>query len=155
VKRNGAADSEESRSDWHANEVTNMTKWLQSLVRGRQTTPASQPESENPQSTEPIECGDLTIHTAERIATLRSLELQLTSEEFDVLLFLATHPRGFVTQRTILTTASSVGKLRQAEFLRHLVSLRNKLNAMGTERPHLRTEVWVMYRLDSNSSVPR
>ena len=132
-----------------------MTKWLQLLVRRLQTTSPSRPASENALSTEPIECGELTIHTAERIATLRSRELQLTSEEFDVLLFLATHPRGLVTQRTILTTAWSVGKLRQAEFLRSLVSLRNKLNAMGTERPHLRTEVWVMYRLDSNSSVPR
>ena len=145
---------DESQSYWHTNEVTNMTKWLQLLVRGRQTTPPSQPESENPLATESIECGDLTIHTAERIATLRSHELQLTAEEFDVLLFLATHPRGFVTQRTILTTASSGGKLRQTEFLRSLASLRSKLNAMGTERPNLRTEVCVMYRLDSHSSVP-
>jgi DNA-binding response OmpR family regulator len=132
-----------------------MTKWLRLLVRRLQTTSPSRPASENALSTEPIKCGELTIHTAERIATLRSHELQLTSEEFDVLLFLATHPRGLVTQRTILTTAWSVGKLRQAEFLRSLVSLRNKLNAMGTERLHLRTEVWVMYRLDSNSSVLR
>jgi DNA-binding response OmpR family regulator len=131
-----------------------MTKWLQLLVRGSQTTPTSQPDSENPLSTEPLECRDLTIHTAERIAILRGHELHLTSEEFDVLLFLATHPRGLVTQRTILTTASSVGKLRQTEFLRSLVSLRSKLNATGTEGPNLRTEVWVMYRLDSNSSVP-
>jgi DNA-binding response OmpR family regulator len=121
-------------------------------VRGRHTTPTSRPAFQNALSTEPIECGDLTIHTAERIATLRSHELHLTSEEFDVLLFLVTHPRGIVTQRTMLTTAWSVGKLRQTELLRSLVSLRNKLNAMGTERPHLRTEVWVMYRLDSNSS---
>jgi DNA-binding response OmpR family regulator len=132
-----------------------MTKWLRLLVRRLETTSPSRPTSENALSTEPIKCGELTIHTAERIATLRSHELQLTSEEFDVLLFLATHPRGLVTQRTILTTAWSVGKLRRVEFLRSLVSLRNKLNAMGTERPHLRTEVWIMYRLDSNSSVLR
>jgi DNA-binding response OmpR family regulator len=108
-----------------------MTKWLQLLVRRRQTTPA-RPASANALWTELIKCGDLTIHTAERIATLRSHELHLTSEEFDVLLFLANHPRGIVTQRTILTTAWSVGKLRQTEFLRSLVSLRNKLNAVGT-----------------------
>ena len=131
-----------------------MTKWLQLLVRGRQTTPTSLTASENPLSTEPIECGDLTIHTAERIATLRSHELQLTSEEFDVLLFLATHPRGLVTRRTVLNTIWSVRKLRQTEFLRSLVSLRNKLNAVGIDKPYLRTEVWVMYRLDTNSSVP-
>jgi DNA-binding response OmpR family regulator len=130
-----------------------MTKWLKLLARGLEATPASRPAAENALSTEPIECGDLTINTAERIATLRSHELHLTSEEFDVLLFLATHPRGLVTQRTNLTTTWSVGKLRQTEFLRILVSLRNKLNAMGTDRPYLRTEVWVMYRFDPNSSV--
>jgi DNA-binding response OmpR family regulator len=130
-----------------------MTKWLKLLARGLEATPASRPAAENALSTEPIECGDLTINTAERIATLRSHELHLTSEEFDVLLFLATHPRGLITQRTNLTTTWSVGKLRQTEFLRILVSLRNKLNAMGTDRPYLRTEVWVMYRFDPNSSV--
>jgi DNA-binding response OmpR family regulator len=131
-----------------------MTKWLQLLARGPQTTPTCRPAPENALSTEPIECGDLRINTAERKATLHSRELHLTSEEFDVLFFLATHPRGLVTQRTILTTIWSVGKLRKTEFLRSLVSLRNKLNAVGTDKPYFRTEVWVMYRLDPNSSAP-
>jgi DNA-binding response OmpR family regulator len=131
-----------------------MTKWLKLLARGLETTLTCRPAPESALSTEPIERGDLTINTAERIATLHSHELHLTSEEFDVLLFLATHPRGLVTQRTNLTTTWSLGKLRQTEFLRSLVSLRNKLNAMGTDKPCLRTEVWVMYRFDANSSVP-
>ena len=131
-----------------------MTKWLQLFARGLQTTPACQPAPENALSTESIECGDLKINTAERIVTLRSHELHLTSEEFDVLLFLATHPQRLVTPRTILTTRWSLGKFRQTEFLRNLVSLRNKLNAMGADRRYLRTEVWVMYRFDPNSSVP-
>jgi DNA-binding response OmpR family regulator len=114
---------------------------------------ACSPAAENALSTQQIECGDLTINTAERIATLRDHELHLTSEEFDVLLFLATHPRGLVTQRTNLTTAWSVRKLRQTEFLRNLVSLRNKLNDMGTDKSYLRTELWVMYRFDPTSSV--
>jgi DNA-binding response OmpR family regulator len=134
-----------------------MTKWLQLLGRGLERlerTPTRRSAPENALSSEPIECGDLTINTAERTATLRSHELHLTSEEFDVLLFLATHPRGIVTQRTILTTAWSVGRLRQTEFLRSLVSLRKKLNAIGADKPYLRTEVWVMYRFGPNSSVP-
>jgi DNA-binding response OmpR family regulator len=130
-----------------------MTKWLRLLVRGLGATHACRPAAENALSTHPIECGDLTINTAERIATLRDHELHLTSEEFDVLLFLATHPRGLVTQRTNLTTAWSVRKLRQTEFLRNLVSLRNKLNDMGTDKSYLRTELWVMYRFDPTSSV--
>ena len=130
-----------------------MTKWLQLLARGLQTTPACRPAPENALSTDLIECGDLRINTAERTATLRSHELHLTSEEFDVLLFLATHPQRLVTPRTMLTTSRSAGKLRQAEFLRTLASLRKKLNAVGTDKPYLRTEVWVMYRFDPNSSV--
>ena len=131
-----------------------MTKWLQLLVKGLQTTPARRPARENALSIDLIECGDLRINTAERIATLRGHELHLASEEFDVLLFLATHPQRLVTPRTILTTSRSGGKLRQTEFLRTLASLRNKLNAVGTDKPYLRTEVWVMYRFDPNSSVP-
>ena len=131
-----------------------MTKWLQLLVKGLQTTPTRRPALENALLTDLIECGDLRINTAERIATLRGHELHLASEEFDVLLFLTTHPQRLVTPRTILTTSRSAGKLRQTEFLRSLVSLRNKLNAMGTERAYLRTEVWVMYRFDPNASVP-
>lgn len=130
-----------------------MTKWLRLLVRGLGATHTYRPAAENALSTQPIECGDLTINTAERIATLRDHELHLTSEEFDVLLFLATHPRGLVTQRTNLTTAWSVRKLRQTEFLRNLVSLRNKLNDIGTDKSYLRTELWVMYRFDPTSSV--
>jgi DNA-binding response OmpR family regulator len=132
-----------------------MTKWLKLPARGLEATPTCRPAAENALSTELIECGDLTINTAERVATLRSHELHLTSEEFDVLLFLATHPRGLITQRTNLTTTWSVGKLHQMEFLRRLVSLRNKLNAMGADKPYLRTEVWIMYRFEPNSSVAR
>ena len=131
-----------------------MTKWLQLLVKGLQTTATRRPAPGNAVSTDLIECGDLRINTAERIATLRSHELHLASEEFDVLLFLATHPQRLVTPRTILTTSRSAGKLRQTEFLRTLASLRNKLNAVGTDKPYLRTEVWVMYRFDPNSSFP-
>src|ERR1700730_7480493 len=131
-----------------------MTKWLQFLVKGLQTTPTRCPAPENALSTELIECGDFRINTAERIATLRSHELHLASEEFDVLLFLATHPQRLVTPHTILTTSWSLGNLRKREFLRTLGSLRNKLNALRTEKPYLRTEVWVMYRFDPNSSFP-
>jgi hypothetical protein len=59
--------------------MTDMTKWLQLLARGLQTTPACRAAPENTLLTESIECGDLKINTAERIVTLRSRELHLTS----------------------------------------------------------------------------
>ena len=41
-----------------------------------------------------IESGDFRIELARRTVTLRGRELPLTSEEFDVLVFLAGHPKG-------------------------------------------------------------
>jgi len=48
-------------------------------------------------STGRVQLGDFKINLDQRTVTLRDQELRLTSEEFDVLLFLASHPRSLVT----------------------------------------------------------
>ena len=99
-----------------------------------------------------IESGDFSIDLGQRTATLRGLELQLTSEEFDVLVFLAGHPRRLITPRTVLTTNWTLHRIRQADFLKALMSLRGKVNAVaGPGRQYLRTEPWVLYRFDPAS----
>lgn len=45
-----------------------------------------------------IESGDFKIDLAGRMVTLGGQELRLTSEEFDVLVFLASHPQSLVTR---------------------------------------------------------
>ena len=107
---------------------------------------------EPPASTETIEVGDFTINTAERIARLRGQELHLTSEEFDVLVFLTTHRQQFVTPRTTLATSWTSGRLHQTEFLKALLSLRKKLYAVVGANQYLRTEPWVVYKFDPRSS---
>jgi DNA-binding response OmpR family regulator len=74
---------------------------------------------EDPASSETVEVGDFTIHTAERTAMLRGQDLRLTSEEFDVLVFLTTHPQSCITPHTILATSWTSDGLHQTEFLRH------------------------------------
>lgn len=101
-----------------------------------------------------IESGDFQINLAQRIATLCGQELQLTSEEFDVLVFLARHPQRLVTPHTMLATNWTGNGRCQTEFLKVLLSLRNKLEAVGTGRHYLRTEPWVIYRFDTTSSIP-
>jgi DNA-binding response OmpR family regulator len=95
-----------------------------------------------------IESGDLMIDLDKRTVTLRRQELRLTSEEFDVLVFLAGHPRRLVTPHTMLATSWTANRLRQTEFLRVLISLRKKLDAVGPGKHYLRTEPWVIYRFD-------
>jgi len=108
-------------------------------------------ELEAPDS-EVIEAGDFRLNVARKRATVCGRELQLTSEEFDVLLFLAGHPKRVITQRTMLTTNSSDHAGRQTEFLRVLFSLRAKLLEAGEGCKYLRTEPWVFYQFDPSAS---
>jgi DNA-binding winged helix-turn-helix (wHTH) protein len=81
-------------------------------------------------------------------------ELQLSSEEeFDLLVFLAGHPKRLVTPRTRLATNWTGSALRQAEFMRVLQPLRKKLDAEGDSTQHyIQTEPWILYRFDPGPS---
>ena len=98
-----------------------------------------------------IESGDFKIDLTRRAVSLIGQELELTSEEFDVLVFLAGHPQRLVTPHTMLATSWPSNGRRQTEFLRVLISLRNKLDSSGHGKHYLRTEPWVIYRFDPNS----
>jgi DNA-binding response OmpR family regulator len=103
-------------------------------------------------STEIIEVGDFRVEVGERVVTLRGEELPLTAEEFDVLLYLIGHPQRCVTPRTVLATSWTSDGLHQTEFLKALLSLRKKLDAVAAGNKYLRTEPWVIYRFDPRSS---
>ena len=99
-----------------------------------------------------IRFGDFKIDLEERIVTLRDHELRLTSEEFDILVFLASHPRSLVTPQTMLAKSSTLNQLGQTRFLTTLISLRKKLDAAGHGKHYLQTESWVIYRFDPTAS---
>lgn len=66
-------------------------------------TPAPDTAEESIPLTGMIESGDFKIDLVERTVTLRGQELRLTSEEFDVLVFLAGHPQNVATPRTVFS----------------------------------------------------
>jgi DNA-binding response OmpR family regulator len=109
-------------------------------------------EEERVSSTAVIEVGDFRIDTAERTATLRGQELPLTTQEFDVLVFLTGHPQRLVTPHTVLATSWTSDGFQQTKFLKGLLSLRKKLDALAADKQYLRTEPWVIYRFDPSSS---
>jgi DNA-binding response OmpR family regulator len=84
-----------------------------------------------------IESGDFELNLAQRTTTVCGRELRLTSDEFDVLVFLYRHPQRLVTQYTMLATNCSVNGTRQTAFLTSLISLRNKIDAVGTGKHYL------------------
>jgi DNA-binding response OmpR family regulator len=106
-------------------------------------------EASNTASTGLLEFGDFTIDLQANTATVRGVELEITSEELDVLVFLAKHPRRLVTPTTVLASDWTESEFRQVEFLKVLLSLRKKLETIGDGRHYLRTEPWVVYRFDA------
>ena len=111
-------------------------------------TPATTDVAQSVSSTGMIDAGDFKIDLAGHRVSVRGQELQLRPEEFDVLVFLAGHPQSLVTPRTVLATSWTSDPLRRTEFLRVLLSLRKKLDAVGLGKQYLRTEPWVVYRFD-------
>ncbi|HYL94475.1 MAG TPA: winged helix-turn-helix domain-containing protein [Terriglobales bacterium] len=129
-----------------------MSGWgLRHLFNHKSRKAAEQECQEHEIAAETIEAGDFHIDLAERSATLRGHKLELTSQEFEVLVFLARHPHRLVTPRTMLATSWAAKRPRQTEFLKVLLSLRQKLEAAGGGVHYLRTEPWVLYRFDPAS----
>jgi DNA-binding response OmpR family regulator len=84
---------------------------------------------------------------------LSGKELRLSAEEFDVLAFLAGHPQQLITPRTVLATSWTANRRRQAQFLKVLLSLRAKFDAVRPAEHYLRTEPWVLYRFNPSSTA--
>lgn len=93
-----------------------------------------------------IESGDFAIDLPTRSVKVRGHELQLTTTEFEMLVFLTGHHKSVVTPDTMLATSWSGKEVRQAEFVRVLVSLRKKLDSVAGSTPsYIRTESWIFY----------
>jgi two-component system, OmpR family, KDP operon response regulator KdpE len=131
--------------------ISAMNGWLSKVWQAGDENSASTEEL-----AETIEAGDFRIDVPSRSVTLRGRALDLTTEEFDVLVFLAAHRKSIVTPHTMLATDWGRGRVRQAEFLRVLMSLAKKLDSeSGAMRHYIRTEPWIVYRFDPEaSSIP-
>jgi len=103
-------------------------------------------------SPEVIESGDFSINLSNRTVLLAGERLDLTSAEFDALVFVISHPQRFVSAHTMLATSWPMNRPHHTEFLRVLLELRKKLDAAGAGKHYLRTEPWIIYRFDPTAS---
>jgi two-component system response regulator VicR len=106
------------------------------------------PENRDETHSDIIATGDFRIDNQSRTLTVRGRELILTSEEFDLLVFLVGHPRRVVTSRTLLSTRCGAHEVLQTQFLRVLTTLREKLEAVAGREGYIRTEPWIVYRFE-------
>ncbi len=97
-----------------------------------------------------IQAGDFCIDCSSHTVTLRGHEVLLSAEEFELLVYLVSHPKKLVTPSTVLATNWPGQRVRQTEFLRVLLSLRKKLEQHGSH--YIRTEPWVLYSFDPHAA---
>ncbi len=96
-----------------------------------------------------IEEGDFRIDLDARSVMVAGREIRLTPKEFEVLFYMAQHPRKVLTHRAILNAVWGSNSMEQNEYLRVFVGqLRKKLEADASSPKYILTEPWVGYRFE-------
>jgi two-component system KDP operon response regulator KdpE len=96
-----------------------------------------------------IELGDFHIDLDAHSIAVDGKEVRLTPKEFDVLVYMAQHPRKVLTHRAILNAVWGSNSVEQNEYLRVFVGqLRKKLEPDASSPQYILTEPWVGYRFE-------
>lgn len=112
------------------------------FLRSTREVPAQRSDSDI------LHAGDFDIDLASRHVTVRGQSLDLSPEEFEMLVFLTGHPRRIITRRTLLATRWGGQNVKQVSFLQVLASLRKKIDAVDGSARYISTEPWVFYRFE-------
>jgi len=92
---------------------------------------------------------NLEIDPSSRKAHRGKREIKLSPKEFDLLLYLARHPRRVITHRALLSAVWGENSVQQPEYLRVFVGhLRKKLEPDEHSPRYILTEPWVGYRFE-------
>lgn len=96
-----------------------------------------------------IDTGDFHIDLERHSMTLNGREVRLTPKEFDLLVYLAQHPRKVITTRRLLGAVWGANSTEQPEYVRVFVNhLRKKLEPDAERPKYIVTEPWVGYRFE-------
>jgi DNA-binding response OmpR family regulator len=95
--------------------------------------------------------GDLRIDVAARAAVLRGAELSLTTREFDLLVFLLSHPGEAFTREQLLEKVWGWDFGDQSTVTVHVRRLREKIETVPAKPTRISTVWGVGYRYDRSS----
>jgi two-component system response regulator VicR len=96
-----------------------------------------------------IHFGNLTIHPPLRTVERDGASLDLTSKEFDLLFFLASHPRQVFTRQQLLDHVWDIGFFGDASTVTvHIRRLREKVELDPAQPHHIKTSWGIGYKFD-------
>ena len=80
---------------------------------------------------------------------MNNVDVHLTPKEYDLMVYLVSHPGKVLTHRTLLTAIWGGESVEQTEYLRVFVGqLRKKIEPEPATPRYILTEPWIGYRFD-------
>jgi two-component system KDP operon response regulator KdpE len=99
-----------------------------------------------------LEVGDFRLDLENRSVGVEGREVHLTPKEYDLMVYLITHPGKVLTHRTLLHSIWGGESVDQTEYLRVFVGqLRKKIEPEPATPRYILTEPWIGYRFDPDS----
>jgi two-component system KDP operon response regulator KdpE len=99
-----------------------------------------------------LEVGDFRVDLENRSVAVKGSEVHLTPKEYDLMVYLVSHPGKVLTHRTLLTSIWGGESAEQTEYLRVFVGqLRKKVEPEPAAPRYILTEPWIGYRFDPGS----
>lgn len=91
--------------------------------------------------------GDFTIQFEERQLKVKAHDVHLTPKEYDLMVYLLSHPGKVLTHRALLGAVWGGGYTEQTEYLRVFIGqIRKKIEADPANPKYILTEPWIGYR---------
>jgi two-component system KDP operon response regulator KdpE len=96
-----------------------------------------------------LEVGDFRLDLENRSVAVKGSEVHLTPKEYDLMVYLVSHPGKVLTHRTLLAAIWGGESVDQTEYLRVFVGqLRKKIEPQPAAPRYILTEPWIGYRFD-------
>jgi two-component system KDP operon response regulator KdpE len=96
-----------------------------------------------------LEVGDFRLDLENRSVAVCGREVHLTPKEYDLMVYMVSHPGKVLTHRTLLTAIWGGESAEQTEYLRVFVGqLRKKIEPEPAAPRYILTEPWIGYRFD-------
>lgn len=94
-----------------------------------------------------LEVGDFRLDLENRSVAVNGSEVHLTPKEYDLMVYLISHPGKVLTHRTLLTAIWGGESIEQTEYLRVFVGqIRKKIEPEPAKPRYIITEPWIGYR---------
>jgi two-component system KDP operon response regulator KdpE len=96
-----------------------------------------------------LEVGDFRLDLENRSVEVRGRVIHLTPKEYDLMVYLISHPGKVLTHRALLAAVWGGESVEQTEYLRVFVGrLRKKIEPESAAPRYILTEPWIGYRFD-------